>query len=125
MDRDVIHTALWVSDIDETIDFYVEGLGLDRNWSFESDGIENVYVGGSDGEFQFKHDPDGDRPTGPGGGFAHVAVGVESTDDAFERLVERRDPPVEEEPMTMDDIGVRVAFVEDPDGYVVELVEEL
>jgi len=25
----------------------------------------------------------------------------------------------------MDDIGVRVAFIEDPDGYVVELVEEL
>jgi lactoylglutathione lyase len=56
---------------------------------------------------------------------AHVALGVDSTDETFERVLERTDPPVQTEPTTMDDIGVRVAFIEDPDGYVVELVEEL
>lgn len=125
MDRDVIHTALWVSDLDATIDFYADGLGLERNWEFTSDGVRNVYLGGPRGEYQFKYDPEGDRETGPGGGLDHVAVGVESTDEAFERLVERADPPVVEEPTTMTDIDRRVAFVEDPDGYVVELVERV
>lgn len=122
---DVIHTALWVSDLDRTREFYVDGLGLAENWSFTADdGVENVYIGGENAEFQFKYDPEGGPAIDPGT-MAHVAVGVDSTDETFERLVEREDPPVREEPTTMDHIGVRVAFVEDPDGYVVELVEEL
>ncbi|ELZ04127.1 VOC family protein [Natrialba aegyptia] len=122
---DVIHTALWVSDLDRTREFYCDGLGLAENWSFTTDdGVENVYIGGENAEFQFKYDPEG----GPGidpGTMAHVAVGVESTDDAFERLLERADPPVQAEPETMSHIDRRVAFVEDPNGYVVELVERL
>ncbi|QCC59494.1 VOC family protein [Natrinema thermotolerans] len=122
---DVIHTALWVSDLDRTRAFYVDALGLEENWSFVTDDeVENVYIGGENAEFQFKYDPEG-GPEIDSGTMAHVAVGVDSVDEVFDRLVERVDPPVHEEPMTMDDIGVRVAFLEDPDGYVVELVEEL
>ncbi|WP_226480956.1 VOC family protein [Natrinema amylolyticum] len=122
---DVIHTALWVSDIERTREFYIDGLGLEENWSFTADdGVENVYIGGENGEFQFKYDPDG-GPEIDSGTMAHVAVGVDSTDETFEQLREREDPPVQTEPTTMADIDVRVAFVEDPDGYVVELVEEL
>lgn len=124
-DRDVIHTALWVSDLDRTRRFYVDGLGLAENWSFVGDdGVENVYLGGEHAEFQFKYDPDGGPEIDPGT-VDHVAVGVESADAAFERLVESADPPVEEAPTTMAEIDRRVAFVEDPDGYVVELVERL
>ena len=121
---DVIHTALWVSDIDQTRSFYVDALGLEENWSFTSDGVQNVYVGGEHAEFQFKYDPEGGPEIDPGT-MAHVAVGVDSVDETFERLLERADPPLREEPTTMDEIDRRVAFVEDPDGYVVELVERL
>jgi len=122
---DVIHTALWVSDIDRTREFYVDALGLTENWSFTGDdGVENVYIGGDNAEFQFKYDPEG-SPDIDSGTMAHVAVGVESTDETVERLVERVDPPIQRQPTTMDDLGLRIAFVEDPDGYVVELVEEL
>ncbi|KTG10339.1 lactoylglutathione lyase [Haloprofundus marisrubri] len=125
MRSDVIHTAIWVSDIDATLDFYVDGMGLDHNWEFTSDGVRNVYVGGEHGEFQFKFDPHDGGPAGPGGGFDHLAVGVDSTDATFERLVDHSDPPVVEAPTTMEQINRRVAFVEDPDGYVVELVERV
>lgn len=122
---DVIHTALWVSDIEQTREFYVDALGLTENWSFTGDdGVENVYIGGENGEFQFKYDPDG-GPEIESGTMAHVAVSVDSTDETVERLVDRVDPPIQTAPTTMDELGLRVAFVEDPDGYVVELVEEL
>ncbi|RZV11607.1 lactoylglutathione lyase [Natrinema hispanicum] len=122
---DVIHTALLVSDIERTREFYVDALGLTENWSFTGDdGVENVYIGGDNAEFQFKYDPEG-SPDIDSGTMAHVAVSVESTDETVERLVERVDPPIQRPPTTMDDLGLRVAFVEDPDGYVVELVEEL
>src|SRR6056297_3508093 len=111
---DVIHTALWVSDIERTREFYVDALGLAENWSFTGDdGVENVYIGGDNGEFQFKYDPEG-GPDIDSGTIAHVAVSVDSTD-----------PPIHTAPTTMDVLGLRVAFVEDPDGYVVELVEDL
>jgi len=122
---DVIHTALWVSDLERTRGFYVDALGLTENWSFTGDGgVENVYIGGENAEFQFKYDPEDDRDI-DAGTMAHVAVGVDSTDETVERLVERVDPPIRTAPTTMDELGLRVAFVEDPDGYVVELVEEL
>jgi lactoylglutathione lyase len=122
---DVIHTAIWVSDVDQTREFYVDALGLEENWSFTGDdGVEDVYIGGENAEFQFKYDPDG-GPEVDSGTIDHVAVGVDSVNETFERLVERADPPVREPPTTMEDIDRRVAFVEDPDGYVVELVERL
>lgn len=122
---DVIHTAMWVSDLEETRAFYGDALGLEENWSFTGDdGVENVYLGGEHGEIQFKYDPDGGPEVDPGT-VDHVAVGVESADEAFDRLLARADPPVHEPPTTMGAIGRRVAFVEDPDGYVIELVERL
>lgn len=122
---DVIHTAIWVSDIDRTREFYTEALDLAENWSFTGDdGVENVFIGGENAEFQFKYDPTG-GPTIDPGTMAHLAVGVEDTDASFDRAVERADPPVRQEPTTMPDIGSRVAFIEDPDGYVVEIVESI
>jgi len=107
---DVIHAALWVADIDRTREFYVDALGLTENWSFTADGgVENVYIGGEHAEFQFKYDPAGGR-TIDSGTLDHVAVGVDSVDDVFERLVERADPPVHEGPTTMEHIGRRVGL---------------
>lgn len=122
---DVIHTAIWISDLDQTEQFYCDGLGLNRNWEYTAgDGVQNVYIGGEHGEIQFKYDPDGDRNPSQDG-LAHIAISVESTDDVFERVTERTNCSVVEAPTTMDEINRRVAFIEDPDGYEIELVERL
>lgn len=119
---DVIHFAMWVSDLDETTAFYEDVLGLEYEREFELDGIVNYYVGTPDGaELQFKYDPDGDGEVTPAG-VDHVALGVEDTDAAFERVMDAADPPVVMEPTTIDVADRRVAFLEDPDGYVVEFV---
>jgi len=122
---DVIHSALWVADVEETLAFYVDGLGLEKTWEFEGgDGARNVYVAGeSDTEIQFKHHPDREPPSPSG--FDHVAVAVEDTDAELERLVEETGCPVRRGPLTAEAANARVAFVEDPDGYGVELVEDL
>ena len=121
---DVIHTALRVSDLDETTEFYEGVLGLDYDRQFTLDGVVNYYVGGESGaELQFKYDPDapGDE-TVTVDGLDHVALGVDDTDAAFDRVVDAADPPVVQAPTDVPEAGARVAFVEDPDGYVVELV---
>ena len=62
---DLTHVALWVSDLDASLAFYCDGLGLDRWWSSKSDGVENVYVGTDGGELQLRYDPDRTTPVAP------------------------------------------------------------
>ncbi|ELZ30385.1 putative lactoyglutathione lyase [Halogeometricum pallidum JCM 14848] len=120
----LIHTAITVSDLDAMLDFYGE-LGLSKTGEFTLNGVENVYVGSGDGlEIQFKHDPKSEEAVDPAG-IDHLAVEVDDADEAFEELVAATGCPVVRDPFDVDPAGARAAFVEDPDGYVVELVEYL
>ena len=122
---EVVHTALWVSDLDATAAFYEDVLGLEYRQEFVLDGVLNYYVGTEDGaDLQFKYDEDADVEVEPSG-IDHVAVAVDDTDATFERVVDEADPVVVMEPTTVDVADRRVAFVEDPDGYVVEFVGEI
>jgi len=121
----VIHTAMWVSDLEATRAFYEDVLGLDFHREFTTDGVTNYYVGSDDGaELQFKHRADESDPVTPDG-VDHVAVGVDDVDATFERVVEETGCPVVLEPTTIEAANSRAAFVEDPDGYTVEFVAGL
>lgn len=123
---DVIHTAIHVSDLEATKSFYEGTLGLEHSWEFTTDdGVLNYYAGTEDGaDLQFKY-REGDASAVDPSGIDHIAFAVEDAEAEFERVVSETDCPVVVEPKTMDDIGRRVAFVEDPDGYVVEFVERI
>lgn len=122
---DVLHTAIWVSDIEETLEFYVDTLGLEKTNEFVSgDGATNVYVAGDDDvELQFKYKPDREVPEPAG--IDHIALTVDDTDAMVERLVEETACTLERGPLTSEGANARVAFLEGPDGYGLELVEEL
>jgi lactoylglutathione lyase len=121
---DVIHTAIRVSDLEEARAFFVDALGLEEKWSFTLDGIENVYVGGEHGEIQLRYDPDVDVPEGDRERIDHLAVSVDDADAETERMVEETGCEVVDGPVTVEAAEARVAFIEGPDGYVVELVED-
>ncbi len=122
---DVIHTAIWVSDLDDARVFFVDALGLEEKWSFTFDGVENVYVGGEHGEIQLRSASGADAPAPDRTTLDHLAVSVEDVDAETERMVEETDCAVVDGPLTVDAAGARVSFIEGPDGYVVELVETL
>ena len=122
---DVIHAAIWVSDLEEARAFFVDALGLEENWSFTLDGVENVYVGGEHGELQLRHDPERDDPVPDRETLDHVAVSVDDVDAETERVVDATGCAVVDGPTTVDAADARVSFLEGPDGYVVELVESL
>lgn len=120
---DVIHTAIWVSDMDEAVAFFTEGLGLDEQWSFTLDGVENVYVGGEHGEIQLRTSSEHDEINPDRETLDHIALSVEDVDTETERVVEKTGCAVVDGPMHIDAADARVSFIEGPDGYVVELVE--
>lgn len=122
---DVIHTAVWVRDLDATIEFYEGVLGLDHRWDFTHDGVVNYYVGSDAGaEIQFKFDPESTDPVDPAG-IDHLAMSVDDVDETFERVVADSDCEVVLEPTDIAAADRRAAFVTDPDGYVVEFVQRL
>lgn len=121
----VSHTAIQVSDLDATTAFYEDVLGLEPLWEFTHDGVLNYYVGtGDSAQLQFKYDPDGPDEVETAG-LDHLALGVDDVDRTFERVVAAADCPVVLEPTDFTAAGRRGAFVEDPDGYVVEFVSRL
>ncbi|MDZ7702619.1 MAG: VOC family protein [Halobacteriales archaeon] len=116
------HTAIEVADLDASLAFYEDGLGLDHQWDFTLDGVRNYYVGtGDTAQLQLKHDPERDGEVDTAG-LDHLAFGVDDADAAFDRLVAATDCPVVTAPADVAAAGRRVAFVADPDGYEVELV---
>lgn len=120
---DVAHTALWVSDLEATAEFYEGVLGLDFHWEFTHEGVRNYYVGTDDGaELQFKTTVDEDDSVSPDG-IDHIALTVSDPDETFERVVAESDCEIVLEPTTFEAAGRRAAFVSDPDGYTVEFVQ--
>lgn len=120
---DLIHVCLNASDADRLADWYVDQLGFERSWEFTTpDGrTRNVYVADGNGfEIQLS-DTEGETPEA-GTAWDHLAVVVDDVDSAFERI---DDHGVVQPPAENTAAGSRVAFIEDPDGHVVELVQPL
>lgn len=122
---DVIHAAVWVSDMAAAREFLVEGVGLEEHRSLTLDGVENVWLGGEHGEIQLRHEPGRPAPTPDRSALDHVALSVDDVDREVERIVDRTGSRVVEEPRTVEAAGARIAFLEGPEGYVLELVEDL
>jgi lactoylglutathione lyase len=121
---DLLHVCLNVADADRTADWYVDQLGFERSWEFTTpDGeTRNVYVAADNGAELQLSETEGETSFEAGTLFDHVAVSVESVDETFESLDHHG---VVKEPGDQPAAGARTAFVKDPDGHVVELIEPL
>lgn len=121
---DLIHTCLNVADADRSVEFYTGELGFEESWSFvtEDGKTENRYVVADNGiELQLSR-TEGETEFDSGTAWDHVAVRVDDVDEAFDRIVHHG---VVKEPGDQPEAGARTAFIEDPDGHVVELVQPL
>lgn len=119
---DVLHTAIDVGDLDAMREFYEGFLGLEHTRDFTADGVQNYYVGGAGpAEIQFRVVDDPSTPSG----IHHIAVACEDVDATVESAVSSWNSDVVREPQTLERLDVRIAFITDPEGYTVELIEEL
>ncbi|MFC6975132.1 VOC family protein [Halomicroarcula sp. GCM10025709] len=121
---DLAHVALCVSDLDRAMAFYEE-MGFSETNRFTLNGVENVYLGrsGEDGDIQLRYDPDRTTPIAPSRADTdHVAFTVADVDAAFETAVEAGGAAVLE-PTTIPEADAYAAFVEDPEGYTLELFQ--
>ncbi|PSP97554.1 VOC family protein [Halobacteriales archaeon QS_4_70_19] len=117
----ILHTCLNVSDAERSVEWY-EQLGFEHSRGFESGDTTNLYVADEDGtELQFS-ESEGVEPDTEGDLWDHLTVGIEDVDAAFEDIDHHG---VVQEPGDQPAASARTAFVKDPDGHVVELIEPL
>jgi len=122
-----LHTMLRVTDPEKTRAFY-EALGLEfrrdmdivRNGEVEA---TNYFFGvpDQDAELEFTYNHDG-RKYELGTAYGHVAFAVDDLDETLAQLNEQGIKP-EREPYRVRDGGSRICFVQDPDGYRIELID--
>jgi lactoylglutathione lyase len=119
----VDHVMMRVEDLEAATDWYGMHLGYEEKGRWEADTFTNVFMGPADVhdegallELTYNHDG---RSYTMGDAWGHIAVRVDDVFDAYERLMEEgvedyRDP---------ESCGGSYAFVKDPDGHEVEIVE--
>ncbi len=117
-----LHTMVRVLDLDESLDFYCNKLGLEelRRVDVEAGRFTLVFLappGQEDAQVELTHNWDGDELHG-GRNFGHLAYAVENIYETCQRLM---------------DAGVTInrpprdghmAFVRSPDGISIELLQE-
>lgn len=118
---DVLHVAVDVVDVESTSAFYEDVLGLQFTREFEVDGNYNYCVGGEGpAEIQFCEVDEKEPPAG----INHISIAAEDLDAVVEEAVSEWDSEVVREPTTVGD-EARIAFITDPEGYTVELIQQL
>ena len=123
------HTMLRVRDLDRSVVFYTERLGMHELRRFDVPATRRTLVflgyGPEDAQaaLELGHEWDRDTPYETGDGFGHIAIGVPDMEAAMGRL-RGAGVTVLEEPRRTRVGGALLAFVADPDGYVIELIEE-
>jgi lactoylglutathione lyase len=116
------HTMMRVEDLDESLDWYTTHLDYEEKGRWEAETFTNVFLGPEDVhdegallELTYNHDG---RTYDTGDAWGHIAVRVEDVHDAYYELM---DEGVEDYRRPEDNPGY--AFVKDPDGHEIEIVE--
>ena len=124
----LLHTMLRVRDLDASLKFYTEQLGMKllRKRDYPSGKFTLAFVGYGDEAdntvIELTHNWDQAEPYSLGSAFGHLAVGVPDVYRTCERLAAAGVKiPRPAGPMAHG--GSVIAFIEDPDGYRIELVQ--
>lgn len=125
----MLHTMIRVLDLDKSIDFYTRLLGMNllRRTDYEGGRFTLAFVGYGDEKantvIELTHNWDQAEPYTIGSGFGHLAIGVPDIYGTCEKLA-AEGVKIPRPPGPMKHGGSVIAFIEDPDGYKVELIEK-
>jgi lactoylglutathione lyase len=119
----LLHTRLRVNDLERTVKFYREILGLEeikRHKSPRGSELAFLKAPGSAEEIEICHLP-GSEPVKVQPDLMHLAFEVDSLAE-FEKHLARHGIKYSDEPTTTSN-GTTFAFVEAPEGYEIELIQ--
>lgn len=123
----ILHTMLRVGDLEKSIAFYTEVLGMRllRQKDYPEGRFTLAFVGYQEeaegAALELTHNWD-TTSYDIGNGYGHIAIEVDDVYAACEKI-RTRGGKITREPGPMKHSTTVLAFVEDPDGYKIELLE--
>ena len=123
----LLHTMVRVGNLDRSIDFYCNVLGMEllRKKDYPNGKFTLAFVGYGDEssnaviELTYNWDTDS---YDLGNGYGHIALGVDDIYGTCDKI-KSLGGKVSREPGPMKHGSTVIAFVEDPDGYKIELIQ--
>jgi len=122
-----LHTMVRVSDLEKSLGFYTEVLNLKVSRTMELEGEATLYFltdgkSCSEIELTYNHNlPDGGYTHGTY--FGHFAFETDNMDKFSEKL-KNLGFEYSIEPFLITETGPKIAFLKDPDGYQIEIIEK-
>lgn len=123
-----LHTMIRVNNLDETLKFYCDALGMKllRKRDYPNGEFTLAFVGYGDERdntvIELTHNWS-QSGYNLGDAFGHLAIGV---DDIYKSCADLKQKGVKvvREPGPMKFGGAEIAFIEDPNGYKIELIQQ-
>lgn len=124
----MLHTMIRVRDLDRSLDFYTRLLGMTvlRKNDYPTGEFTLAFVGygaeDSNTVIELTHNWGQEEPYELGSGFGHIALGVPDIYAVCDALA-KEGVKIPRPPGPMKHGSTMIAFIEDPDGYKIELIE--
>ena len=123
----LLPTMIRVKDLDKSIEFYSQHLGMKvlRKKDFPGGKFTNVFMGygeeSNNTVLELTYNWDQVEEYTHGSGFGHLAVAVPNIYQACEKMG-KEGVSIPRPPGPMKHSTTVIAFIEDPDGYKIELI---
>lgn len=120
-----LHAMIRVKDIQKSLKFYMGLFDLNLVNEMKLHDCKLFFLADEDGQTQIELTHNNETPDEGyemGTGFGHFAFGVKSM-DAFTRKMQDLGYEYLYEPYKLDNYDLKIAFLNDPDGYEIEVIE--
>ena len=122
-----IHTMIRVLDLDKAVSFYDKAFGLKVADKFDFDDFTLVYLRNDENDFEIELtlNKGQTEPYTHGDGYGHIAVCVDDCHGEHSRITKLGFKPNDVKEFNRDgELMARFFFVQDPDGYKIEVLEK-
>lgn len=122
----IIHSMIRVLDLERSINFYKDVLNMKVVRSLDFSDFSLVYLRNNEADFEIELTLNKGRvePYSMGDGYGHIAIVVDNLEQKYEILEKMGYSPLPIKQFTDDGkLLAKFFFIQDPDGYKIEVLE--
>ncbi len=121
-----LHAMIRVKNIDESLDFYCNLLGMKLSHTLELEDSKLYFLHDNEGDFLLELTQNFETPKDGyvnGNAFGHFAFETDSFEE-FDKQIKAKGMQYLWEPFLLKEDGPTIAFLKDPDGNEIEIIEK-